>query len=405
MVTRVLLGLLCLLVISPGVLADLALGPVAADEYARLPLTILNKDGLEAMPDSLHVLVWYEGESSANAASYIASSAAASGLSSMIDTVLVNGRTYWYFVDLIDDIDGGEGNGLYCGDIICWTDDGPTHNRFSFTKVSERLAFTYDSLLSIGDEVAASLDTLQSQDDWVSVTGEATGLDSADVARAVWNSLAVNHNGTGSFGNYLDAEISGIGTGSGVYATTIVTADAATQQVLSGVALAVRNLQQTSLIATGRTGLNGSLTLNLDVGDYVVVATAPGYIFAAADTISIAQSQSDTVWADRFDPGSPANPVLCRAYGYLYTVSGQPDAGARVYASLSGGVGRLGGLLVSPVAVSATADSTGLFYLDLIPSPALDGSPAYEITIDRTDGTIFRKRLTVPDAASWQIDW
>lgn len=402
--TTILSGLFLMLLLTAGVLGGVALGPVTADDYARIPLVTLNDNGLDAGPDSFHVIVWYEGETSANSASYSFRTSAVSGTSSIVDTLVIGGYTYWYFFDLIDDIDGGEGNGLYCGDVVCWADDEASHNRFSFTKISQALDFTYDSLLEIGDAVAAALDTLQSHDDWVARSDLQTGLDSAQVARAVWNTPSANHTVDGSFGKYLDAEISGIGTGSGAFATTLVTADIDGPQTVTGVSLAVRNLDQSSLIATGRTGLDGVLALNLDPGDYVVAAVAPGYVFAT-DTVTITQTQSDTLWAERFDPGSPALPALCRVYGYLYSASGLPEPDVSISARLPGGVSRQGLLVVSPAQVETTTDANGFFYLDLIPSALLDNAPEYEVCIDRTDGTILRKRLAVPGLSSWQIDW
>ena len=115
--------------------------------------------------------------------------------------------------------------------------------------------------------------------------------------------------------------------------------------------------------------------------------------------------QIDTVRGYQFDPGTPSSPGLCRVFGYLFTSEGVAESGARISAWLPSGVTRLENLIISPTPVSATTDEYGYFYLDLIPSSLLNGEPKYEITINRTDGTILRKRLTVPDTAQWQLAW
>ncbi len=231
-------------------------------------------------------------------------------------------------------------------------------------------------------------------------------VDSADLARAIWNAPQANHTASGTFGKYLDTEISGMGSGSGAYAVTVVVWDSSSLQVVGQVSLAVRNIDQSSLVAVGRTNSLGRADVNLDADSFIVTASAPGYIFTAYDTLVVTGAVVDTVYGFRFDPGCPASPSLCRVYGFLYTVEGEPEENAVVSACLPHGVDRAGDMIVSPFSVSAESDSTGYFCLDLISSSSLVGSEStYEITINRSDGTILRKRLTVPDSPNWQLAW
>jgi hypothetical protein len=458
---KFLISLVIGLGLAVGTRAGHNLGPVATSDYARFPVQCLDSVGFPVTPDSLHVLVWYEGEGTANGASYTTRVASGGAISSLIDSVCVGSCTHYYFVDQIQDIDNDEGQGLYVGDVVLWGEQLPTHNRFSFTLVADELNEIYDSLLAGFEAVAACLDSLRSQDNWVarqaevanldgwepasdsvlvdgsslaategaitdvtldstavndladnvwaneerSLTESGSGLDSSSVARAVWNTPSANHVVAGTFGRYLDAEVSGIGGGSGAYATTLVAYDSANDQTLSGVNLAVRNLSQTSLIASVGTDSDGAAGVNLDGGSYVVNAVAPGYIFDAFDTVTIAGSQVDTISGYRFEPGEPSLPSLCRVYGYLYTTVGSAEVGATVTAYLPSGVSRFGIVVISPGPVSATTDDNGYFYLDLVPSSSLVGSPLYEIAIDRPDGTILRKRLAVPSTTTWQLTW
>lgn len=114
----------------------------------------------------------------------------------------------------------------------------------------------------------------------------------------------------------------------------------------------------------------------------------------------------DSVCGDQFDPGLPALAGLCRVYGYLYDIQGNPETGAVVRAYLPAGVVRYQNVIVSPFSVSVSSDTVGYFYLDLLPSDSLiPTGREYEISISRSDGTVLRRRLAVPAMSSWQLVW
>lgn len=234
----------------------------------------------------------------------------------------------------------------------------------------------------------------------------SSGLDSSSLAGWVWNTPQSNHIIAGTFGKYLDAEISSIGTGSGAFSYQLVTYDSTNSQVIPGTNLAVRNINQSALIAVGRTDVLGSKTFNLDADSFIIVATSPGYIYQTFDTLVVTGAGIDTVFGDQFDPGSPSLPALCRVYGYLYSVSAVPEKDAVVRAYLPAGAAQSGNLIISPFMVTTTSDSSGYFYLDLIRSDSLvPAATQYDLIIERSDGTIVHKRVTVPDSTSWQLDW
>jgi len=239
-----------------------------------------------------------------------------------------------------------------------------------------------------------------------SYQGAGAPIDSADIARWVWNTPQANHEEVGSFGDYLDAEISGLSMGSGIYAVAIQVLDSSTGQPVPGVDLAVRNLQQTALLAVGRTDSDGRVGFNLDAGSLVTIARAAGYLFHGCDTTVVVGGGTDTIYGLTFDPGLPTSPSLCRVYGLVYDVNGYPLGGVSVTASLPAGVSRAGSIVVSPLPVAAETDSTGYFYLDLIPSTLLvPVGTRYEITVGSSDGLILRRRVDVPDQGSWQLTW
>jgi len=390
-----------------------------------------------------------------------------SGTTTMVglDTVAIAGRTVYYFHRAVADIDGAGSTGLYDGEFIAKNSSLGLYSyaRFSFQVVGWELDEMGDSAALAGrlcdsavikgaivDILLAVLDTLQNQDEWVSkfnpgseevflssneftemadtIFGRDSGLfdegywhkiaeradsgvvsegpDSASVARWVWNTPYANHAADGTFGGNLDARVSGIGTGSGMYSYSLVAYNPGLEQVITSVSIAIRNLEQTSLVAVGVTNTSGQVSFNLDAGKYLAVARAPGYLFETHDTVTVSGEAADTVLGEQFDPGVPSGVNLCRVYGHLYDLSGNPQKGINVSATLPSGVARFDGLIVSPASVASTTDEEGYFYLDLIPSDLLNPSGVlYEFSISRSDGTILRQRVAVPDATSWCLSW
>jgi hypothetical protein len=81
--------------------------------------------------------------------------------------------------------------------------------------------------------------------------------------------------------------------------------------------VAIRNVDQTALLASTVTNALGLATANLDAGNYVMVATAPGYSFAAYDTVTVSGAEADTLRGAWFDPARPHR-RRSAVYGYLY---------------------------------------------------------------------------------------
>lgn len=272
-----------------------------------------------------------------------------------------------------------------------------------------------DTLLKPPDSIAiyfndkamlASLTADSVLADSLSYRGSGGSGDSSAIARWVWNTPQANHGLDGTFGRYLDTEISGLGAGSGIYAYSLLTYDTLISQVIPGVNLTVRNSGQTALVAVGRTGSDGLVTFNLDDDSFMVMASAPGYIFESSKIIFVSGAGTDTLFGHRFDPGTPTSPELCRVYGHLYDLKGQPVTGATVAALLPQGVTQSGGKVISPFTITVATDSSGYFFLDLIPSDSLlSDDTSYEFTIHNEDGTIFRRRLKIPALSSWQLEW
>ncbi|MEW6050827.1 MAG: hypothetical protein AB1644_07180 [Candidatus Zixiibacteriota bacterium] len=340
-------------------------GSSGEDSLSVLVLS-LDSLGRPTTSDSFYVVIC---KSDANGAIFRDSgNAAMSGL----DTLTIAGQRYYYYHRPIADIDSAGAAGWYSGVITAKKNSGAllTPNRFSFQIVDRELSDALDSVGMGAGNSAKALDSL------------------------------------GKIITTLGTLETGGCNGSGAYAVTVIVYDSSTNQVVPEAELAIRNLDQSALIAVGMSNSSGRVNLNLDTASYLAISGAPGYIFSAFDTVTITGTGIDTVFGYRFDPGTPSSPTLCRVYGYLYGLSGTPEAGAAVGAYLPGGVVRSGELVVSPFAVTTVTDSAGYFFLDVIPSDSLTaGGTKYEFTIARQNGTILRQRVKVPSTTSWRLTW
>jgi len=378
--------------LSASIVNNSASSPSAEDSLSFVFYS-LDSLGNPMRADSVYILV----TGPTGAVAYKDSVASSDG---RITSTTIRGKQFYSFAEQVSNIDGNGAAGHYAITLLAKnnSDNLLTPNSYCFQIISEELS---DQIALIGDSVYVKGGAVDSNR-----TEMGGSVDSTSIARWVWNTPQTNHTTGGSFGKYLDTEVSGISGGSGAYSFTLVTFDTSTSQVIPQAGLAVRNVSQTSLIAAGRTNSGGKATFNLDADSFVVVATAPGYNFDAYDTIVVSGTGSDTIFGDQFDPGSPSSPGLCRVYGFLYDIKGEPEEGASVTAHLPSGVARFSVVIISPYSVSTTTDNNGYFYLDLIPSDSLiPPGIKYEFTISRTDGTILRQRLTVPDTTIWRLTW
>lgn len=242
--------------------------------------------------------------------------------------------------------------------------------------------------------------------DTAAYQGSAAALDSAAIAGWVWNTPQNNHASLGTFGRNLDAPITSLSTGGGAQSLRVVCYDSTLDVVIPYAGVTIHNISQTALLGVGRTSAEGDVVFGLDAESCVVRAFVSGYSFNAGDTVTLSDTEIDTVFGYWFDPGGPALPNLCRVYGHIYGVDGAPLSGLTVTASLPKGTVQSGAVVVSPTMVTTVSDSTGYFYLDVIPSVSLmPPDSKYELTITQSGSTIFRRRTLVPNLTSWRLDW
>ena len=173
-----------------------------------------------------------------------------------------------------------------------------------------------------------------------------------------------------------------------------------------GVALRVYNAGETATLATGETDANGRIVCSLIADTVRVLGALTGYSIAAATVPINLSGANDTLWATAFDPGSPASASLCRVYGWVYNLSGDTIPDASVRARIVDSPLHSGAAIISPYELTTTTDSSGYWFLDLIPSSTLTpDTTRYEFTIRFPSGAILRQRLAVPDTSEWLLSW
>ncbi len=388
----VVMGLIVAVVVAQtgrgGIVHNATSGSVGEDSVA-IAFCMLDSVGNPTMADSLVIAV------SGPSGELVFTDSMSTGDARVV-TSTVSGCPAYTFADLTANL-GGESTGCYEVLVIAKSSSLglQTVNRSSFQVVGRRFAEVLDE---IDDSVWVRGGAVDSNR-----TEEGAG-DSAQIAGWVWNTPQSGHTVAGTFGDYLDADISGLGMGGGAYSVGVVVYDSGAMQPVPGVKVAVRSISQSSLIATGAAGSEGEAVFNLDAGDYLVVATSPGYQFAPFDTLSVTGGLVDTVYGYHFDPGEPALPGLCRVYGYVYAIDGTPIEGARVEARLPDGVNGASILIVAPFAVEASSNVDGYFFVDLIPSQNLyPRATDYEIAISANGRTLYRQQVTVPSQGSLHL--
>ena len=125
------LTILFILAIASTVQADW-MGYYTTADNIRVPLISIDTLGRDLAPDSIHLVVHYHDEATANSASYTARFATAGAGSSIIDSTTLGGKTYYYFFDAVADIDNGEGDGNYACELAFFVQGEPHHKSFSF---------------------------------------------------------------------------------------------------------------------------------------------------------------------------------------------------------------------------------------------------------------------------------
>ncbi len=234
-------------------------------------------------------------------------------------------------------------------------------------------------------------------------------FDSAAIARSVWdNDVVTAIDRRIRYADSVGTALSVPTSGSGAYACSLYYFDTYDTSAIQGVFSRAMNNSQTATAGIGLTNPDGLVVMSLDNAVYRVWSYLSGYTFSPLpDSVGVVNpSVVDTIWGTAFDPGDPITPSLCRVYGWVRDLSGTAISGATVTASVKESPLRYGSNIISPYFRSTMSDSTGYWYLDLLPSENLDPSTTvYSFSIYYLTGAIAVKEVAVPDTTSWELNW
>ena len=240
-------------------------------------------------------------------------------------------------------------------------------------------------------------------------SGESIAVDSAQLARSVWDDDIVARAGRRiGWVDTADLVNNVPGSGGGAYACTLYVLENSTETAISGAFVRALNQEETATAAVGESDSNGRLLLSLDAAEYHLLATANGYLFDdLPDTLVVTSTGvNDTVWASSFDPGEPPQPGLCRVYGYVLSLGSEGLEGVTITASVLTTPLRWGSVVVSPYSLSTLTNENGYWELDLIPTTSLTpANTVYDFTMYDRSGTLLRKQFVVPDSLSCLFQW
>jgi hypothetical protein len=137
------------------------------------------------------------------------------------------------------------------------------------------------------------------------VSDATTVLTSGGIADAVWDEPQSGHTTPGTFGKYLDDEISGGGSGSGAR-TVVITIDDGTDPLQN----ATVRLTEGVNTYTATTDVDGEATFNVDDATYVVAVTKAGYSYAGTSLV-VNGDEAATYSMTAIVVTPPADPALC----------------------------------------------------------------------------------------------
>jgi len=297
----------------------------------------------------------------------------------------------------ISDLNDIDSNAVYLAVLSALMADSATVDTGdgSYAHASLKSGSIPDSLLAM----VAKLDTLYASVGRPGVSGETPSLHMK---------IGLGYNGQAGAGNNIKDDVAAIGaTGGGAEPETLIVLSSTDSTKIQGARVTAKTVDQTTTKVAGLpTDVDGELILALDSGSYWLEITANNYN-QTKDTITVpAGGNTDTLFMPMFDPGSPPDPGLCRVYGWVYDIGGDSLAGAEITAEIPRTYhpAKYDNVVITPYSKSTVTDSSGYWFLDLIPTSLLSNSQSkYMFTVKYQSGVIYRSECEVPDQSGWQL--
>lgn len=271
----------------------------------------------------------------------------------------------------------------------------------------------YKYVLSVQDNTGADLETSWHGQFTLYTTTDFTAYLDDQYFNSNWTDAhrdSVLRSLRWSEGNSL-ARLGDVGLGSGTKSLVVYFIDTSgVDDTIPDVLVSLKDAGQTANLAQGRALAPGKIAFAVNAStSYVIVPIVVGYVWPANTAITTTSGAApDTIRIQgyNFDPGTPASASLCRVHGWVEDLSSADIAGAEVRARITDSPIRYQSIIISPYERVTTTDSTGYWFLDLIPSALLTpNTTRYEFEIRYTNGAILRRKVTVPNNANWLLTW
>lgn len=200
------------------------------------------------------------------------------------------------------------------------------------------------------------------------------------------------------------AVVRGVNTaaGTGVNAVTLYARDTINGAFVSGVYITavggVDNLNAT-------TGVNGFATFNCNTATYTFSALGSPYTWVPF-TRAVAGNITDTITGGGVTVTPPADPTLCRVYGWEITNGWDTLRGVNVSLEIVNysDTMQAGGVVVGAKVVTARTNSNGYWQMDVVPNSILDPNSRYIYRV--SGGGLIRAKtfeVEVPDSGTVNI--
>lgn len=248
----------------------------------------------------------------------------------------------------------------------------------------EMAQFTRAYLSDLDTGMTTVLDTLSTQN-WgnANVTLTQADIDSI-VAGVIAGTIAAN--------------------GTGIFAVTMYARDTVNGAFVPNINLTAVS-GATNLFAT--TSSTGAATFNVDAATWTFNALGSPYTWVPFSR-TVAANITDTINGGGVVVVAPSSPELCRVYGTLRFLNGDPIAGAYVYAFLESALDTLtysGAEYLGDIPPART-DANGYWYMDLTPNTLLDTNSKYIIRYVKqgVKGLPRERKIVVPDQGTADIN-
>ena len=226
-------------------------------------------------------------------------------------------------------------------------------------------------------------------------TGVSVSLSASDVGTivtGVWNETQTLHTTVGTFGYYLDAQVSAAAAAVGAN-TVNIGVKLSDGTALGGTKITVKNNSQTATLGVKSSNAEGTGSFSLDNGSYKVILQRYDVLYTVPENLTVAGTTNVVFTGSLFNVSSPVSPSGCTVYGWLINGSGLAVTGASVIANyLEPDTLSAFAIVSSPMSV--VSNVSGYFEIQLLRTSTV------KIIADDGNSDVFSRKIVVPNATS-----